>query len=101
MSKKPRKSAPRAASKAASRKLAKAATKRPAAALTNGHAERIADALEAIAAQLPPPPLPLHRPSRSATRMPSSGTRMDGFPGAAVSRVDLGLLKGSTGCAIS
>jgi predicted AAA+ superfamily ATPase len=48
MSKKVRKTA----AKAASRRLARPATKRPSEALTNGNAERIASALEAIAAHL-------------------------------------------------
>src|SRR6476659_8628330 len=95
MSKKPSKTAPRAASKAAAGKLGKAATKRPAAALTNGHAERIADALEAIAAQL-------SAASPAAASADSFGNA-DAFvwhpdgrrsPVPLVSRVDLGLLMG-------
>ena len=52
MSKKPRKTSARDASKAASRKPAPAATKRPAAAVRTRRDERIARALEAIAAHL-------------------------------------------------
>jgi uncharacterized protein len=95
MSKKPRKTVPRAASKAATKKLAKAATKRPATALTNGHAERIANALEAIVAQL-------YAASASTVTADSFG-RADAFvwhpdgrlsPVPRVSRVDLSLLRG-------
>jgi predicted AAA+ superfamily ATPase len=95
MSKKPRKTAPRAASKAATKRLAKAATKRPATALTNGHAERIANALEAIVAQL-------YAASASTVTADSFG-RADAFvwhpdgrlsPVPRVSRVDLSLLRG-------
>jgi predicted AAA+ superfamily ATPase len=95
MSKKPRKSAPRAASKAASGKLAKTATKRPAAALTNGHAERIADALEAIAAQLSAASLPAAS-AESFGNADAFVWHPDGrlSPVPRVSRVDLGLLKG-------
>ena len=52
MSKKPKKTAPRATSKAASRAPAKTATKRPASTLNDATAERIAAALEAIAGHL-------------------------------------------------
>ena len=52
MSKKPKKTAPRATPKAASRKQAKTATKRPASTLNDATAARIATALEAIAAHL-------------------------------------------------
>ena len=48
MARKPHKTA----AKAASGKLAKAATKRPPEGLSDGHAARIADALEAIVAHL-------------------------------------------------
>jgi len=95
MPKKPSKAAPRAASKAAAGKLARAATKSPAAALTDGHAERIANALEAIVAQL-------YAASRPAASAESFGNA-DAFvwhpdgrlsPVPRVSRVDLSLLKG-------
>jgi uncharacterized protein len=95
MSKKPGKPAPRAASKAAAGKLAKAAAKRPATALTDGHAERIANALEAIVVQL-------YAASAPAASAESFG-RADAFvwhpdgrlsPVPRVSRVDLSLLKG-------
>jgi len=95
MSKKPAKTAPRAASKAATKKLAKAATKRPATALTNGHAERIANALEAIVAQL--------NAASPSTASADSFGRADAFvwhpdgrlsPVPRVSRVDLSLLRG-------
>ena len=52
MPKKPSKTGPRAASKASSRRLPMAATKRPPASAEDGTTERIARALEAIAAQL-------------------------------------------------
>jgi len=95
MSKKPTKTAPRAASKTATKKLAEAATKRPATALTNGHAERIANALEAIVAQL-------YAVSTASASADSFG-RTDAFvwhpdgrlsPVPRVSRVDLSLLRG-------
>ena len=95
MSKKPRKTSARAAPKAVSAKSASAATNRPAASPKHGAEERIARALEAIAAHL------------SAASPPPDAT--DSFGGAdafvwhpngrlapvpRVSRVDLGLLKG-------
>jgi uncharacterized protein len=87
MTKKPKKSAPSAASR-------KAATKRPAPALTDGNAERIASALEAIAAHL-------SAASPAATADAFGGTdafvwHPDGRLSkvARVSRVDMGLLKG-------
>ena len=95
MSKKARKTAPRNAAGAAARKPAKAATKGPAAALTDGNAERIATALEAIAAEL-------SAASPKAAAADSFGAA-DAFvwhpggrlaPVPRVSRVDLGLLKG-------
>ena len=94
MSKKPEKTAPRAASSAAA-EARKAATKRPAAASTDGNAERIARALEAIAAHL-------SAASPAADAADSFGGA-DAFvwhpdgrlsPVPRVSRVDLGLLKG-------
>jgi len=95
MTKKPRKTGSRIASKAVSAKSAPAATKRPATAATGGANGRIARALEAIASHL------------SATT-PTQGAadalgRADAFvwhpngrlaPVPHVSRVDLGLLKG-------
>jgi predicted AAA+ superfamily ATPase len=95
MSKKPSKTGSRAASKAGQRKSAKPATKRPPAPPKRGTDERIARALETIAAHL-------------AAASPASGAA-DSFAGADafvwhpngrlapvphVSRVDLGLLKG-------
>ena len=95
MSKKPKKTAPRATPKAAARGSEKAATKRPASTLNDATAARIAAALEAIAAHL-------------SAASPASGTAesfgsADAFvwhpdgrlsPVPRVSRVDLGLLKG-------
>ena len=95
MSKKSKKTAPRATPKAASRGSAKTATKRPANSLNGATAERIATALEAIAGHL-------------SAASPASGTAhsfgsADAFvwhpdgrlsPVPRVSRVDLGLLKG-------
>jgi predicted AAA+ superfamily ATPase len=95
MSRKPSKTASRGASGAATRKAPKPATKRPAAALTDGNAERIASALEAIAAHL--------SAASPATASPKSFGAADAFvwhpdgrlsPVPRVSRVDLGLLKG-------
>jgi predicted AAA+ superfamily ATPase len=95
MSKKPRKSGSRAASKAASTKSPKAATKRPSPPSDHDTADRIARALEAIAAGLP------------ATSAKASNADVlasaDAFiwhpigrlaPVPRVNRVDLGLLKG-------
>jgi predicted AAA+ superfamily ATPase len=95
MSKKPKKTAPRATPKAASRGPAKTATKRPASTPNDATAERIAAALEAIAGHL-------------SAASPAGGTAQsfgsaDAFvwhpdgrlsPVPRVSRVDLGLLKG-------
>jgi predicted AAA+ superfamily ATPase len=95
MSKKSKKTAPRATSKAVAVRRPKTATKRPANAPGDAAAERIATALEAIASHL------------SATS-PASGASdsfdaADAFvwhpdgrlaPVPRVSRVDLGLLKG-------
>ena len=87
MTKKPKKTAPSAASR-------KAATKRPAAALTDGNAERIANALEAIAAHLS-----AASPAGSADEFSAADAFVwhpDGrlAPVPRVSRVELGLLKG-------
>src|SRR3981081_316018 len=95
MSKKPRKTGPRAASRAASRKSPLAATKRPLPPSEHDTRERIARALEAIATHL------------SAASATSGGAdsfgSADAFvwhpdgrlaPVPRVSRVDLGLLKG-------
>ena len=87
MTKKPKKTAPSAASR-------KAATKRPAAALTDGNAERIANALEAIAAHLS-----AASPAGSADEFSGADAFVwhpDGRLSkvARVSRVDMGLLKG-------
>jgi predicted AAA+ superfamily ATPase len=95
MSKKPNKTAARATSKAAPRKVAKTATKRPPAPSKDDIAERIADALEAIASHL-----------SAASPAPSGAESFgaaDAFvwhpdgrlaPVPRVSRVDLGLLRG-------
>src|ERR1700687_2030778 len=95
MSKKPRKTEPRAASKAALRKSKITATKRPAAPAKHDTTERIARALETIAS---------HLSAGSATSGASdSFGSADAFvwhpdgrlaPVPRVSRVDLGLLKG-------
>jgi len=95
MSKKPRKSAPRATTGAAVRKSPPAATKRPSKATKDDSAERIARALEAIAAHLS-----AAAPGPAAAD-PFAGA--DAFvwhpdgrlaPVPHVSRVDIGLLKG-------
>jgi predicted AAA+ superfamily ATPase len=95
MSRKPSKTASRRASRAATRKAPKPATKRPATALTDGNAERIASALEAIAAHL--------SAASPAVASPESFGAADAFvwhpdgrlsPVPRVSRVDLGLLRG-------
>jgi uncharacterized protein len=95
MSKKTKKTAPGAATKAATRKVPKAATKRPVPALTDGNAERIANALEAIAAHLSAG-IP---PAASAETFASADAFVwhpDGrlSPVPRVSRVEMGLLKG-------
>jgi uncharacterized protein len=95
MSKMPPKTAPPATPKAASRKQARTATKRPASPPEDATAERIANALEAIASRL-----------AAATPAPDAAESFgaaDAFvwhpdgrlaPVPRVSRVDLGLLKG-------
>ena len=95
MSKKLKKSAARATSRTAARSVAKTATKRPATAPKDATAERIADALEAIASHL-------SAASPAATAVKAFGAadafvwHPDGWlaPVPRVSRVDLGLLKG-------
>jgi uncharacterized protein len=95
MSKKAKKTGPRAASKAAPRKPAKTATKRPAGPPNGDTTERIANALEAIASHL--------SAASPAARGPQSFASADAYvwhpdgrlaPVPRVSRVDLGLLKG-------
>ena len=95
MSKKPRKTAPRAAASAGQRKSKPTATKRPATAAGPAAEERIARALEAIAAHL--------SAAAPASDTASSFGSADAFvwhpngrlaPVPRVSRVDLGLLKG-------
>jgi predicted AAA+ superfamily ATPase len=95
MPKKAKKTTPRAASRAASRAPAKTATKGPAKPASDATAERIANALEAIASHL-------SAASPGASRPESFGAA-DAFvwhpdgrlaPVPRVSRVDLGLLKG-------
>jgi predicted AAA+ superfamily ATPase len=95
MSKKARKTPPRAASKAAARKPAATAAKRPASAQKPGTDERIATALEAIVAHL-----------SAGTPAPETTDPFDGAdafvwhpdgrlsPVPRVSRVEIGLLKG-------
>jgi uncharacterized protein len=95
MSKKSRKTAPRAASKAAARKSKMTATKRPPAPSEQGTTERIARALEAIASHLS-----AASPTANAGDLFGSADAFvwhpDGrlAPVPRVSRVDLGLLKG-------
>ena len=91
MSKKPRKTA----AKAASRKPARPATKRPSEALTNGNAERIASALEAIAAHLSAS-APAGNPADSFSAADAFVWHPDGrlAPVPRVSRVELFLLRG-------
>jgi predicted AAA+ superfamily ATPase len=95
MSKKPRKTAARAASGADKRKSPVSAAKRPASSSRHEPAERIADALEAIASHLA-----AASPVSSATAAFGSADAFiwhpDGrlAPVPHVSRVDLGLLKG-------
>jgi predicted AAA+ superfamily ATPase len=95
MSKKPKKTTPRATPKAASRSVPKTATKGPTAPPKDITAERIATALEAIAIHL--------LAASPATSGLESFTAADAFvwhpdgrlaPVPRVSRVDLGLLKG-------
>jgi uncharacterized protein len=95
MSKKPRKTGARAASKAVSAKSAPAATKRPPAPAEQHTAERIARALEAIAAQL--------SAAAPTSALADSLGSADAFvwhpdgrlaPVPHVSRVEIGLLKG-------
>jgi uncharacterized protein len=95
MSKKSRKTAPRAASRAAQRKSLLTAAKRPAASASHDAGERIAHALEAIASHL-----------SAASPIPNTADSFgsaDAFvwhpngrlaPVPRVSRVDIGLLKG-------
>src|SRR6202171_5072364 len=95
MSKKPRKTGPRDASRAASRKSPLAATKRPLPPSEHDTTERIARALEAIASHLsaaaPAPPAVDSFGSADAFVWHPDG-RLAPVP--RVSRVDLGLLKG-------
>jgi len=95
MSKKPHKTVPRTGPQPATRRPSKAATKRSAMVSGNHAAERIADALEAIAAHL-------SAANPAADRAPPFGSA-DAFvwhpdgrlsPVTRVSRVDLGLLRG-------
>ncbi len=90
MSKKPRKTSPRA-----TRKSQATATKRPAAAPKDDTAERIADALESIAAHLSAS-APAAHASHSFSSADAFVWHPDGrlAPVPRVSRVDLGLLKG-------
>ncbi len=95
MSKKPRKPAPRTASKAASPKSLNAATKRPLPPSNHDMEERIARALEAIAAGLS-----AASPKASSADAMASADAFIWHPNGRlapvphVNRVDLGLLKG-------
>ena len=95
MAKKPRKTAAKAASQKPAGPAKSAATKRPPAALTDGHAARIADALEAIATHLS-----ANAPAGSSADSLNSADAFvwhpDGrlSPVPKVSRVAIGLLKG-------
>src|SRR5947207_4572352 len=95
MSKKPKKTAPRATPRVAAHKQAKTATKRPADALNDAAAVRIATALETIASHLsaasPKPGVADSLGSADAFVWHPNG-RLAPVP--RVSRVDLGLLKG-------
>jgi predicted AAA+ superfamily ATPase len=95
MSKKPKKTTPRATLKAAARSTAKTATKGPAAQPKDATAERIAAALEAIASHLSAASPGPGRPESFATA-DAFVWHPDGrlAPVPRVSRVDLGLLKG-------
>ena len=95
MSKKPKKTTPRATSKAVTVRAAKTATKRPASTPRDATAERIATALEAIA-------IHLSTASSAGVALESFGSA-DAFvwhpdgrvaPVPRVSSVDQGLLKG-------
>src|SRR5947199_7259352 len=95
MARKPEKTAAKAASKKPAKVAANAATKRPAGERADGHAARIADALEAIAAHL--------SANAPATGSADSLSGADAFvwhpdgrlsPVPKVSRVEIGLLKG-------
>src|ERR1700757_1123784 len=95
MSKKPRNSGPRGAANAASAKSLKAATKRPPPPSDHDVADRIARALEAIAAGLPGT-----SPRASSADVLESADAFIWHPNGRlapvprVNRVDLGLLKG-------
>ena len=95
MSKKSKKTAPRASSKATAVKRPKTATKRPANAPGDAAAERIATALEAIASHLSAAS-PAGGASDSFDAADAFVWHPDGrlAPVPRVSRVDLGLLKG-------
>jgi predicted AAA+ superfamily ATPase len=95
MARKPEKTAAKAASKKPVKVAAKAATKRPAGELADGHAARIADALETIAAHL--------SANAPAAGSADSLNSADAFvwhpdgrlsPVPKVSRVEIDLLKG-------
>src|SRR4051794_41095361 len=95
MSKKPRKSGSGAVSKAASAKSLRAATKRPQPPSDSDSADRIARALEAIAAGLS-----AASPKASSADVLASADAFIWHPNGRlapvprVNRVDLGLLKG-------
>jgi uncharacterized protein len=95
MAKKTNKTAAKAASRGPGKATKTAATKRPPATLTDGHAARIADALEVIAARL--------SAASPAAGSADSLNNADAFvwhpdgrlsPVPKVSRVEIGLLKG-------
>src|SRR2546429_7580339 len=95
MARKPEKTAAKAASKKPAKVAANAATKRPAGERADGHAARIADALEAIAAHLSAT-APAAGSAESLNRTDAFVWHPDGrlSPVPKVSRVEIGLLKG-------
>jgi predicted AAA+ superfamily ATPase len=95
MSKKPRKTGSRATPRAGSRKSPVTAPKRPAASAESGTAERIARALEAVAALLSATS-PVHSDAASLANADAFVWHPNGrlAPVPHVSRVELGLLKG-------
>ena len=95
MSKKPRKTGSRATPRAGSRKSPVTAAKRPAASAESSTAERIARALEAVAAHLSATS-PAHSDAASLAGADAFVWHPNGrlAPVPHVSRVELGLLKG-------
>jgi uncharacterized protein len=95
MSKKPRKTGSRATPRAGSRKSPVTAAKRPTASAESGTAERIARALEAVAADLAATS-PVHSDAASLANADAFVWHPNGrlAPVPHVSRVELGLLQG-------